>query len=854
MVKKYPCIYTSTTKDFNNNGEGTLIDIINPKSTVERNTIYEFTFDYPVDGKRAELLEELNLIKTDMTAIIKDQIYIIYNVSKPIRGVISIKCMLKTLWDLLTDDIGEINLTNVTCTNALNEIFNKSQKCKSFLSESNITHTANFNKEFTNCKSAIQGSQGSILDTFGHEPDILYTNNKVSVNQDGGKDTDILIAWGKNITEFTESKDSLGLATRIRPFAKIQGENEKEITLTLPEIYVDSEYINNYPEIYTKELDLSSSATTIEDLRNQTKAHLKNTKCDIIGGNIKLSFVELAKTKNYAAMSAVQTLNIYDYAIVRVYKYNIDIKEKIVKTEYNPVLGEYISLEFGDIRGNASNLFNDIDNDLNNIKKEQENSKDFISKAIDNATDIITGNKGGNVLLYPKDKPQEIYIMDTDNVNTAKQVLRINKSGIGFSSSGVNGPFATAWTLDGGFVADFINAGLLNASLLKTGSIKNINGTLEINLESSNGIMTKANGKNAINLSSTNLEFFDWDGKGSPVGLFYTAHLEGTDNVAGLSSGHNTGKYLSLTYQRDGVANTYGQYILFDKNKVVPSSNVPITIYEETDFRGNQLWFNYGVNSIYNSQGNNLVIKVLNDYLIADNSGNNRIVNKKDSFACYDTNNSKIYFRASTSGFSFWLNAQDALFTSTTGNLVSKMPLFVENSLTVTGNKNCVQKTDSYGSRLYYSVEDCESYLTDRTIHTLKVEETSAGTFERVVLLDPIFKESVNLELDYAIEILKQGWGDYRIKEQTKDYFIVESDRKDFTFKYVITAKRRGFEDQRNNEFFGHSELYKSEPNKINHGLSEEVNMKESEFVNGPKVSNKDILELNEEGDNIGDK
>lgn len=53
------------------------------------------------------------------------------------------------------------------------------------------------------------------------------------------------------------------------------------------------------------------------------------------------------------------------------------------------------------------------------------------------------------------------------------------------------------------------------------------------------------------------------------------------------------------------------------------------------------------------------------------------------------------------------------------------------------------------------------------------------------------------IDFNYSVEILKQSWGDYRIKEQTKDYFIVESDRKDFTFKYVVTAKRRGFEDCR---------------------------------------------------------
>ena len=82
------------------------------------------------------------------------------------------------------------------------------------------------------------------------------------------------------------------------------------------------------------------------------------------------------------------------------------------------------------------------------------------------------------------------------------------------------------------------------------------------------------------------------------------------------------------------------------------------------------------------------------------------------------------------------------------------------------------------------------------------VEETNEGTFERIILLDNIYKESVNLDLGYTVEVIKQGWGDYRIKEQTKDYFIVEADRKDFTFKYVVTGKRKGFEADRNEEFY----------------------------------------------------
>ena len=50
----------------------------------------------------------------------------------------------------------------------------------------------------------------------------------------------------------------------------------------------------------------------------------------------------------------------------------------------------------------------------------------------------------------------EILIMDTDDIATAKKVWRWNKDGLGYSSTGYNGPFALAMTQDGQIVADFV--------------------------------------------------------------------------------------------------------------------------------------------------------------------------------------------------------------------------------------------------------------------------------------------------------------------------------------------------------------------------------------------------------------
>ena len=115
---------------------------------------------------------------------------------------------------------------------------------------------------------------------------------------------------------------------------------------------------------------------------------------------------------------------------------------------------------------------------------------------------------------------------------------------------------------------------------------------------------------------------------------------------------------------------------------------------------------------------------------------------------------------------------------------------------TVTGNKNCLQQTENYGGRLFYSLEDCSSYLTDRVDVPVQVEENK----QIKIAFNEIFKECVNLT-NYQITINKESYGDYTILEKTEDYFILKSDTEGFKFTYTITAKRRGYEDRYLDEF-----------------------------------------------------
>lgn len=115
---------------------------------------------------------------------------------------------------------------------------------------------------------------------------------------------------------------------------------------------------------------------------------------------------------------------------------------------------------------------------VNNNRKAAEEAEDSAyrraTNAIDKATEQITGFNGGYVMLKRNNasgKPEELLIMDTDSIETAVNVWRFNVNGWGHSSTGYNGQFTMAATIDGGIVADFITTGILNANLIRTGKI-----------------------------------------------------------------------------------------------------------------------------------------------------------------------------------------------------------------------------------------------------------------------------------------------------------------------------------------------------------------------------------------------
>lgn len=140
----------------------------------------------------------------------------------------------------------------------------------------------------------------------------------------------------------------------------------------------------------------------------------------------------------------------------------------------------------------------EIDTFTGKTAKRQQDTENQISKveqeareSIVNIGKTITGTKGGYVVLDTFDDsgklvdPWQLLIMDRPDKTQAVNVIRMNQGGIAFSTSGYNGPYKSAWDINGQFVADFIRAGTMLADRIRGGTLQlggqsNQNGVLKI--------------------------------------------------------------------------------------------------------------------------------------------------------------------------------------------------------------------------------------------------------------------------------------------------------------------------------------------------------------------------------------
>lgn len=537
-----PILFESTETTFTSNGIGRLADCIVCEVTEERNGEFEVEFQYPINGIHYDEIEEGKIILVNHDEQKDAQPFVIYRRSAPINGVVSFFC----------------HHISYRLSNIIVEPFTASNVADAF---NTFTHTMNTNP-FTfwtdnatagtmrsevpaSVRSLLGGTEGSVLDVWGGE----YQFDKFLVRNYAhrGSDKGVTIRYGKNLTNVVWEVDTMDLYGSVVPFW-----SDGESTVVYGGIVSGSAATERVTT-----LDLSNEfdeQPTVADLETRAASFLASNTPWIPKENIKIEFVPLWQTEEYADVAPLERVCLCDTVTVYYTDLGVQATAKVIKVVWDALLERYTKIELGQAQSSfADTIIGEVDTKLSEAIANVPTTS-AVQAAIDNATELITGGLGGHIcFLYDADgKPTDMLVMDTEDVSTAVHVLRINVNGIGFSSTGVSGTYTSAWTLDGAFVADFITSGYLSANRIQGGTL-----TLGGN-NNGNGVIV------VYNSSGTEIGRWDKDG------LSATGNLAIVNNYASLNADNSYAFYPSgadVAYGKRNALQTYVQQTISSVNR-----------------------------------------------------------------------------------------------------------------------------------------------------------------------------------------------------------------------------------------------------------------------------------------------
>ncbi len=449
-------IYSSDCQDFENNGKGFLTDIIEANVTEEINGTYQLYLEYILNGQNSEYLIEENIIKCN-TGSRDNQLFRIKKVIKDFN-IIKVYAF-HIFYDLKDNFLDDVAPTNKTAKDFGNWILSKSNFENPFYVESTISTLKSARYVRRNVAECFVGDiDNSLVKVFNAEID--RDNFKIKVVNKIGNNNKIKLQIGKNITGIEILTDITNMFTRVFPVG-FDG-------LMLPEKYIDSPLIGNYPTPKVAKIEFTEIKYDPEDesaYHDLNEAHqaLRNSVQSFFesGGdkpsiNVKIDWIELSKTEEYKNYSNLEKVKLGDKIFAEIL--GLEYETRIIKTIYNPLTNIIDSFELGSSKETLSTTISKFEK-----KADEINPNEILTQAKENATKLLTSALGG----YVYKTQNELFIMDTNDPNTATKVWRWNLNGLGYSSSGIDGPYGIAITQDGQIVADFITTGKLNTNLIE---------------------------------------------------------------------------------------------------------------------------------------------------------------------------------------------------------------------------------------------------------------------------------------------------------------------------------------------------------------------------------------------------
>ncbi|WP_273946765.1 phage tail spike protein [Leuconostoc mesenteroides] len=342
-----PILYEKDEIDFTSQGLGSLVEIYDVDVEEQRNGLLQLTASYPVSGVRYADISVGRIILAKPNQRDDVHAFRIVSTELDISGY-----AVKIEADSITYDLTH-NVVKHLVASGIGQAFmialkNAIVNPSIFAFYSDIATSSTTSLNYVNPMEAIMGTTGSFLQIWGGE--LKRENRRVAMFNRRGRDNVATFRLGKNISGLKYSVDISSLVTRIIPTKSVQ--NDNQTTTILEGAPVDSQYINNYEQIYTLPLEFTDDTIkTVADLNAAAKGWFTksaNTGRDKPTVTIDIDVLSLQDSADYQdKFKNLESVSLTDTVTVYVPEYGVNVTAIVNELHYDPILDRVTKMTVG---------------------------------------------------------------------------------------------------------------------------------------------------------------------------------------------------------------------------------------------------------------------------------------------------------------------------------------------------------------------------------------------------------------------------------------------------------------------------------------------------------------------------
>ena len=463
--------FKKTDTSFVSNGDA----IIKPlKARVHKEDNGDFYLNLEADLSYLDYFVEGNIVVANTPQ--GEQAFRIGNVSKT-KNKLTSKCY-HVFYDTENYLIEDSYVVDKNCNDALDHLNLATDNLSPFTTLSDI-QTVN---SYRCVRSSLYEAIKVVMERWGGH--IVRDNFNIQLRTTIGQDNGVTVRYRKNLKDITCDENWDNVVTKLLPVGKdglllnalddsasvyVTSNIQYELPYTKTVSFTQNIDEEDYQDENGVTDETAYKQALVDNLREQANAYIDANSVPQITYTLKANMEKITDIGD--------TVEVIDERL------GIDIMTNVTAYDYDCIAEKYTEIEFGNFKKTLSNLVSNITASVNEGVKEQvEVQTATLSAEMKRATDELWSTLGDSYVIYDGDK---ILVLDNLPKESANNVIMINSSGIGFSSTGINGTFTSAWTIDGTLNMQAINVINLVADMIKGGTLKlgsklNASGILEL--------------------------------------------------------------------------------------------------------------------------------------------------------------------------------------------------------------------------------------------------------------------------------------------------------------------------------------------------------------------------------------